>query len=545
MALIEVRSVYDTDGLGRMGEGMLAAADRPARCARNIAMTAPVDPLDTRAQVANLSKMKDPADPAYGCAPARFVRATRAVAPPSSGMGLRSAIGETEFEQVQILGYAPVEPDGSFKLHVPADTPLALSVVDAKGRSIQTHLNWIQVRPGERRTCDGCHSPRRGGSLNSGTVVNSTPAGVSNAIWGQHNSGETMAALRTRLYGAGNPLAESRDPITLNADMVYTDVWANGPGAVARASLIVKYTGNANPADDLQGTPAPTNGLINYPTHIAPLWTRARTTNGVNTQCSSCHTDPAKLDLRSTTSGTGRVTSYEELLVGDPVIDPQTGLPQIEIREGEPEVVRGAALVETMAGNAGGMARNSRLGEILYGEDLMASAEARTTHPNPPGTAPNHAAMLTKAELRLVTEWMDLGGQYFNNPFDGGVATVAPLSQETFEAQVLPILTSTCAASCHQAGGVGSTVPPGTSFLGNRFVLTGSPEGDYGVTLSMISDTCNAASNFLLMRPSTNPHPSGGTAAVLPVGSANYNAISAWISSGCSAQTNNARANRR
>ena len=26
MALIEVRSVYDTDGLGRMGEGMLAAA---------------------------------------------------------------------------------------------------------------------------------------------------------------------------------------------------------------------------------------------------------------------------------------------------------------------------------------------------------------------------------------------------------------------------------------------------------------------------------------------------------------------------------------
>ncbi len=29
-ALIEVRSVYDTDGLGRMGEGMLSAADKPA-----------------------------------------------------------------------------------------------------------------------------------------------------------------------------------------------------------------------------------------------------------------------------------------------------------------------------------------------------------------------------------------------------------------------------------------------------------------------------------------------------------------------------------
>ncbi len=87
-------------------------------------------------------------------------------------MGGREAIGETEFEQQQILGYAPVEPDGSFKLHVPADTPLGLAIVDAKGRAIQTHLNWIQVRPGERRTCDGCHSPRRGASLNSGALVN-------------------------------------------------------------------------------------------------------------------------------------------------------------------------------------------------------------------------------------------------------------------------------------------------------------------------------------------------------------------------------------
>jgi hypothetical protein len=139
---------------------------------------------------------------------------------------------------------------------------------------------------------------------------------------------------------------------------------------------------------------------------------------------------------------------------------------------------------------------------------------------------------------------MDLGGQYFNNPFDGGVAAVAPLSQQTFEAQVLPILSANCAASCHQAGGTTSTVPPGTSFAGNRFVLTGSAEGDYGVTLSMISDTCNPASNFLLMRPSTNPHPSGGSAAVLPVGSANYNTIASWIQSGCSVQTANAARNR-
>ena len=52
--------------------------------------------------------------------------------------------------------------------------------------------------------------------------------------------------------------------------MVYTDVWADTgkAGVQARASIALRYTGNANAADDL-ATPAPTNGIINYPDHIA------------------------------------------------------------------------------------------------------------------------------------------------------------------------------------------------------------------------------------------------------------------------------------
>ena len=57
--------------------------------------------------------------------------------------------------------------------------------------------------------------------------------------------------------------------------------------------------------------------MINYPEHIAPIWTRDR---GANT-CTNCHVDSAKLDLRATTGGTGRVISYEELVLGDPLID--------------------------------------------------------------------------------------------------------------------------------------------------------------------------------------------------------------------------------
>ena len=514
-----MRSVYDTDGLGRMSEGMLAPVDLPTGCSVGIAMTGPADPQDTRARVADLVRMKDPADAAYRCAPARFVRAVRAVAPPSSTMGLRSAIGETDFEPQQILGYAPIEPDGSFKLHVPADTPLGLVVVDAKGRGIQTHLNWIQVRPGERRTCDGCHSPRRGGALNSGAIVNAVPAGMRSALAASHQSGETMAGLRTRL----DPAA-----LVLAADMSYNDIWADTAkaGVVALPSIAIRYSGNANPANDLV-TPAPTNGVINYPQHIQPLWTRDR---GANT-CTRCHADSAKLDLRATVAGTGRLVSYEELLLGDPLIDAATGKPVTRLEEGVPMVVRGPALVETMSGNATGLARSSRLTEIVFGESLKAGADARTAHPPPPPTAPDHTLMLNAAERRLLVEWMDLGGQYYNNPFDGGVQKITTLSETTFEAKVQPILQARC-AGCHQPGGTAPTA----GVTHSRFVLTGSAEGDYNVTLSMISDTCHPAKNYLLARPSTVPHPAGATtqtAALLPSGSADFKAIANWIGTGC------------
>jgi len=527
MALIEVRSIYDTDGLQRMGEPMIVAADLPAGCARGIAQTTPLDPADTRASVADLTKIKDPADPAYHCAPGRLVRATRAVAPLAGMTGMREAIGETDFEPQQILGYAPVEPDGSFKLLVPADTPLALSILDSKGRALQTHLNWIQVRPGERRTCDGCHSPRRGGALNAGTVVNSMPTAIRAALSSQHQSGETMASLRTRL-----------DPSALNllSDQLYSDIWADTAraGILARAPIAVRYSGNANAADDL-ATPAPTGGVINYPEHVAPIWARARGTNGVNT-CTSCHADPTKLDLRATFGGSGRMVSYDELLIGDPVIDPATGLPVSRIREGVPEVVRNAALVEPMASGADGIARSSRLTEILFGETLKAGAEARTAHPNPPAGAPSHATLLNAAEKRVITEWMDLGGQYMNDPSRSpNVRRVAALSQATFEANVLPVLRTNCVA-CHQPGGNAGAAQTTPTFARSRFVLTGNLEGDYNASLTMVGDTCNAASNPLLRRPSTVPHPAGATGqtnAVLPPSSAGYAALSTWISSGC------------
>jgi hypothetical protein len=34
----------------------------------------------------------------------------------------------------------------------------------------------------------------------------------------------------------------------------------------------------------------------------------------------------------------------------------------------------------------------------------------------------NHAGFMTAAELRLLSEWVDIGAQYYNNPFDAPLA---------------------------------------------------------------------------------------------------------------------------
>jgi hypothetical protein len=290
----------------------------------------------------------------------------------------------------------------------------------------------------------------------------------------------------------------------------------------------MRYTGNPNAADDL-ATPAPVNGVINYPEHIQPLWSKARGPNGAHT-CTNCHTDIQKLDLRANVAGTGRLVSYEELMLGDPVLD-ANGQPVTRLVDGVPEVVRGPSLVDSSSGsaNSAGLARKSRLTEILSGETLLAGAAARTAKPNPPSTAPDHATLLNKAEKRLLAEWMDLGGQYYNDPFNptGGVRSIAGLSQATFASQVQPVLNAQC-LTCHQ---------PGLGFQRNRFILTGSPEGDFNVSLTMINNLCGGATNPLLARPSTVPHPPGDlaqTTALLPPGSPGYNAIANWIAAGCS-----------
>jgi hypothetical protein len=57
----------------------------------------------------------------------------------------------------RLLGEAPVEPDGSFFVEVPADTPFLIQLLDEKGKVLETMPRWIWVRRGTSRGCIGCH----------------------------------------------------------------------------------------------------------------------------------------------------------------------------------------------------------------------------------------------------------------------------------------------------------------------------------------------------------------------------------------------------
>jgi hypothetical protein len=58
--------------------------------------------------------------------------------------------------QKRLLGYAPVESDGSFHLELLADVPVQLQTLDANGMALRT-CGWIWVKHREARGCIGCH----------------------------------------------------------------------------------------------------------------------------------------------------------------------------------------------------------------------------------------------------------------------------------------------------------------------------------------------------------------------------------------------------
>ncbi|MFM1885536.1 MAG: hypothetical protein RL026_693 [Pseudomonadota bacterium] len=409
--ILDIRSVYDFDGVDRAIGGIAAAAD-PARTlawqrwARFIRIEKPVSLPDRRVLAFDAA--------AFGTVP--YMR--------------------------EILGYAPIEPDGSVRIKVPANVAFQLSITDADGRRLDAassplHRAWLQLRPGEERRCNGCHTPAAGRSHGRD--------GLGASVWaGASSDGLPFPATQARLAAlAGETMAQARvrwscandgcRALKLSPDVVYTDEWTD-PATAGRApdaAFSLRYAGSAG-----LGTPAPASpgclaswtvacrSVIHYVQHIHPLWTLPRVTlaaDGVtvlaDNTCTRCHspTDAAgalrvpagQLDL-----GDGDAveqplhkkayrelffTDTEQALLGgvlqdafDVSIDPRTGDEIRTPRSVAPSLSAGSALASRR---------------------FFARFDA----------GGSHMGWLTPAERRLLAEWVDIGGQYYNDPFHPAV----------------------------------------------------------------------------------------------------------------------------
>ncbi len=65
-----------------------------------------------------------------------------------------------EFEKRALIGYAPVYPDGSFKIKVPAGVPFSFATLDSLDRGFVVKRTWLYAGRGTEDKCIGCHQDR-------------------------------------------------------------------------------------------------------------------------------------------------------------------------------------------------------------------------------------------------------------------------------------------------------------------------------------------------------------------------------------------------
>jgi hypothetical protein len=73
---------------------------------------------------------------------------------------IRGPFGWPSYVAKGVIGTVPVEADGSANFIVPARRVLYFELLDADHNEIQRMRSVVQLRPGERRSCIGCHESR-------------------------------------------------------------------------------------------------------------------------------------------------------------------------------------------------------------------------------------------------------------------------------------------------------------------------------------------------------------------------------------------------
>jgi len=92
----------------------------------------------------------------------RFLRVIEDV--PRKGVhqgGVICTSGTRVYTIKRILGTVPIEADGSAHFCVPANRNVYFEVLDQQQREIQRMRSVVCLKPGENRSCIGCHEPRQ------------------------------------------------------------------------------------------------------------------------------------------------------------------------------------------------------------------------------------------------------------------------------------------------------------------------------------------------------------------------------------------------
>ncbi len=412
VGLLEIRSVYDFDGAV----------------------------LNAGPGTADIATIANPSLRTAARRPARFLRIEKAVSIGDKDLNFPDikfniAVGSGVGYMREILGYAPIEPDGSVSVRVPADVAFVISVLDQNGRRLfQAHRSWLQIRPGEIRRCNGCHQNATGGAMDrshgrdgahmpvpwSGAAASGVrfPATLAATAAGAE-IGDTMAQARARTTCVSGSLCSQQPSVNLLYDDVWTDPTPAGANRPADDSLSYTYgtAGGFNTPPPVRtscmGTWSSTcRTIVNYEQHIHPLWSLDR---GANT-CINCHTpadamgaarEPAgHLDLSGTPSAEQQLhmTAYRELLFNDVEREVVGGALQVRLVPGPNDPDTGLPTMVPVPVQRSLVPTNA-LGSTRFFNKFAVA-----------GSGVDHRPFLTSAELRLISEWVDIGAQYYNNP---------------------------------------------------------------------------------------------------------------------------------
>lgn len=316
---------------------------------------------------------------------AKYVRFLDAISIPSNYNMRGGSLGRTEFEKQRVIGYGPIEKDGSFAIEVPANRSLHLQVLDEDGVMLVNQLQWVHVMPGERRMCTGCHGTREHDKDIQGYTIRESDGAVV----------DTLHAMKTFMATFAKAVKATEHPAAKTDTM---DFYSSGP--VQRAIDSTEAVRNKQ-------TWTPKSSYAAY----------GKTVQGsLDNKCIACHGAATAEDKgaglileevkNDSIYGSGRVsTVYDRLTKENGYLDSKGKRRPYATDNG---------------------ARQSPLAWVLYNRQLVARKTDEVVYRPTPGY--DHTALWEKdstgfvnvfdaknKDLLTLIEWMDMGAQFSNS----------------------------------------------------------------------------------------------------------------------------------